>query len=138
MNQATTELTATVVSTKRRMNVITRTFGDLGPIVENTIFSLMDQFCSDYKGGYWEYYQLTNGGFFMAPSDHEYLRLDNPMNHASVDLSDEAAGIAICAMAYSHMLFEWPHSDLLKNQYTWLMSYAAEHPEAVSIFRFLD
>jgi hypothetical protein len=53
---------------------------------------------------YLEFYTLSNGGAFMAPEveNDELWSLFNTMNGNGGDMSAEAAGIAVCLMAYSH------------------------------------
>jgi len=43
-------------------------FGSNFPFrVEPFIFNMAGNLSSDYNGGYWNMYELDNGGFYMAP-----------------------------------------------------------------------
>lgn len=72
-------------------------------ILEPTIFAWMDRFCTDYSGGIWNFYTLSNGGAFMAPEveNDGTWSLFNTMNGNGGDMSAEAAGMARL-MAFSH------------------------------------
>ncbi|HCU0242366.1 TPA: antirestriction protein [Morganella morganii] len=66
----------------------------------------MDRLCTDYHGGIWTFSTLSNGGAFMAPesgSDEKWT-LFNSMNGNGAELSSDAAGIAICLLAYHNGL----------------------------------
>ena len=68
----TTNITiATLVPEANRMDVADKHFGIRFPLnVEPMIFQFATQLAPAYSGGYWNFYEISNGGFFMA------LRLD--------------------------------------------------------------
>jgi len=35
--------------------------------VEQSIYSFMDKLVPDYRGAFWDFHELSNGGFYMAP-----------------------------------------------------------------------
>lgn len=106
-------------------------------LVEAQIYHLMGQYCEEYNGGYWEFYSLSNNGFYMAPTGSESFRLVNAENFSDMTLSGDAAGVAICLMAYSHLSWSSP-AHVFNSHFHWLREYALDHPEASEIFRFID
>ena len=61
-------ITATRVSESQRMDVADEHFGIRFPLtVEPMIYQFDTQLSSAYSGGYWQFYTLSDGGFFMAP-----------------------------------------------------------------------
>ncbi|MBD5704898.1 antirestriction protein, partial [Citrobacter freundii] len=70
--------------------------------LEPRIFAWMNRFCADYSGGIWQFYTLSNGGAFMAPDAdrNETWSLFNNLNGNGVEMSAEAAGIAVCLIEY--------------------------------------
>lgn len=104
---------------------------------EAFIYYMMDKYCKQYNGGYWEYFSLSNNGFFMAPTGAEEYRLANAENYSDVTLSPEATGIAICLMAYSHLSWSEP-AHIFNSHFHWLREFALDHSEATDIFRFID
>jgi hypothetical protein len=53
----------------------------------------------DYSGGLWEFYTLSNGGFYMAPSTDVIFHVSCD-NMFEGDLSGDALGITACLYAY--------------------------------------
>lgn len=105
---------------------------------EVVIFTMMDQFCDKYTGGYWEYCTLSNGGAFIYPDlAPEKLMLFNMHNGNEASLSLEAAGVAVCLMLYSQWSFR-TESELLVERFYQLRDYAIQHPESSAIFYLID
>ena len=104
---------------------------------EMLTYALMDQACDQYGGGLWDFYTLSNGGFFMAPDIEEPVHLVWADNFFDGYLGNEAAGIGISLMVQSQMAFE-TNSQRFANSFHCLREYALDHKEAGSIFRFID
>ena len=104
-----------------------------------SFFAWMDRFCADYSGGIWNFYTLSNGGAFMAPEseNNEPWSLFNTMNGNGGELSAEAAGIAVCLMAYSHHACR-TECDAMTEHYYRLRDYALNHPECSTIMYIID
>lgn len=106
--------------------------------LEGDIFKLMDQMCEVYQGAFWEFSMLSNGGAFIWPDMLETsLRMFNPHNGNEAKLSPEAAGIAVCLMAYSIWSFKTESPELVEYFYQ-LRDYAIQHPEQAQIFHLID
>lgn len=107
--------------------------------LEPQIFAWMDRFCADYIGGIWNFYSLSNGGAFMAPKAYtdEKWTLFNPMNGNGAGMSADAAGIAVCLIAYSHHACRTECNALTEHYYR-LRDYALRHAECNAIIRIID
>ncbi|EFH8085317.1 TPA: antirestriction protein [Escherichia coli] len=110
--------------------------------LEPHIFAWMERFCADYHGGIWVFFTLSNGGAFMVPEagedgDETPWQLFNPMNGNGADMSAEAAGIAVCLIAYSHHACR-TECDTMTEHYYRLRDYALRHPECHAIMRIID
>ncbi|BBV78494.1 antirestriction protein [Klebsiella pneumoniae] len=106
--------------------------------LEGDIFKLMEKMCEVYQGAFWEFSMLSNGGVFIWPNMLETsLRMFNPHNGNEAELSPEAAGIAVCLMAYSIWSFK-TESEVLVEYFYQLRDYAIQHPEQAQIFRMID
>lgn len=130
----------TILNNDERINVPASIFGSAFPFqVEPCIYNMASYIADDYKGGYWEMYKLSNGGFYMHPDTTESLKVvcDNYFNGK---LSPDAFGIAACLYAYSYLSFsESPAlSELCTHQYHWLREYTLEHPEVGAIMAAID
>lgn len=99
-------LAATPVPDEQRVEFWQQHFGSIPQWItlEPQVFAWMDRFCADYSGGIWNFYSLNNGGAFMAPETDSdaFWSLFNAMNGNVADMSAEAAGIAVCLIAYNH------------------------------------
>jgi hypothetical protein len=107
--------------------------------VEPWVYVLTDRLASEYRGGYWEFYELSNGGFYMAPQSDTLFNVSCENGFEGV-LSADALGITVCLYAYSQLSFS-RHSWLAETcarQYHLLRDYMLEHPEAGAILGAID
>lgn len=97
-------ITMTLVPNAARTGHVHRLFGIAFPLrVEPTVFNTARLLAEGYNGGVWQFYALSNGGFFMAPGGQGYeVSCENGFEGA---LSGEAFGITVCLYAYSHLSF---------------------------------
>jgi hypothetical protein len=119
-----------------RIGTLPRHFGRHMLTVEGRIYEFMSQFASTYDGGIWQFFELSNGGLYMSPPEDEYeLRIDS--NGFQGRMSADAAGIAVCLFAFSHLSFEYT-TDIFSRHFHWLRDFAIDHPEASAIFAAID
>ena len=87
----------------------------------------------------WNFYTLSTGGAFMAPEveNDELWSLFNTMNGNGGDMSAEAAGIAVCLMAFSHHACR-TECDAMTEHYYRLRDYALNHAECNAIMHIID
>lgn len=134
-------LTATLVQDEQRVGFWPQHFGSIPQwiILEPTIFTWMDRLCAGYSGGTWQFYTLNNGGAFMTPEseNNEPWTLFNTLNGNGGALSAEAAGIAVCLMAYSHHACR-TECDAMTEHYYRLRDYALNHAECSAIMHIID
>ena len=98
-------ITRNVVPTHRRTAVTAELFGLNFPMkLEPLIFNLTDHISDNYAGGYWDFYILSNGGFYMSPRNDEPFNVSCENGHEG-HLSGDALGIVVCLYAYSHLSF---------------------------------
>jgi len=119
-----------------RMRALPRHFGRRLLTVEGSIYGALGRLAPEYKGAYWEMFELTNSGFYMAPQT-EPLRLVVEGNGYDGLMSADAAGITACLFCYSELSFLYP-DDLFSKHFLWLRDFAAQHAEAASIFAAID
>jgi hypothetical protein len=130
-------ITATEVSEAKRLGTLPKYFGARALGVESYIFRYMEEMASAYRGGFWHFYELSNGGFFMAPAG-DPLRIEVLGNGFEGTLSAEAAGITVCLFAYSHLSFQHPDEECLARHFHALREYALSHKEQRAIFQAID
>ena len=133
-------ITRQQVDDKQRIQHTSDLFGMKFPLnIEPAVYSIASNIASDYNGAYWEFYSLSNGGFYMAPcSDKAYqVSCDNGFEGM---LSADALGIATCLYAYSHLSFTAnpAFADICSNHYQWLRGYMLKHVEVQAILSAID
>jgi hypothetical protein len=106
-------------------------------LLESHVFNWLDRLCTDYQGGYWEFYTLSNGGAFIAPSAEKEYLLFNTLNGNGATVGHEAAGIVACLMTYSHHACR-TESEAMTEHFYRLREYALQHPESSAIFALID
>ena len=133
-------ITRQQVADKQRIQHTAALFGIHFPLnIEPAVYLITSNIAPEYKGAYWEFYRLSNGGFYMAPcSDTHYqVSCDNGFEGK---LSADALGITACLYTYSHLSFTAnpTFADICSNHYQWLRSYMLEHIEAGAILAAID
>lgn len=125
-----------LVPEHERLQTLPTHFGRYLTVVENMIYGWTRRLVPTYTGGYWNFYELTNRGFYMAP-DIGKSRVSVPTNDFEGDLTADAIGITACLFAYSHGSFQF-RADTFTNHYHWLREYSYTHPEAALISAAVD
>ncbi|MGK5032682.1 antirestriction protein [Janthinobacterium sp. MDT1-19] len=132
-----TPVTAVLVTDAyERMECLPNVAGRRWVWLEYTVYSMLDRMSDDYQGAYWEYYKLSNGGFYMSPltDDSFHMCCENIFEG---DVSAKTAGLIACAMAYSHLSF-FEDGDCFAEAYMLLFEYLAQQSDAAIIFAALD
>jgi hypothetical protein len=106
-------------------------------VVEHAVYHFMREFVREYKGAFWEFYELSNGGFYMAPAS-EPVRFDVHSNGFAETVSADAAGIIVCLFAFSHLSFQRPEQDVFSRHFHKLREFALSHAEAKLILAAID
>ena len=106
--------------------------------VEPTVFNIAGQLSAEYDGGLWEFYALSNGGFYMAPATDEPFHV-RAQNGFEGRLSACAFGMTACLYAFSHLSFEGgPFAQTCAEQYHLLREHMLDHREAPAILAAID
>jgi hypothetical protein len=138
-----------LVADDQRTTVTADLFGAYFPLqLEPFVFSTASRLSADYSGGYWRFFQLSNGGFYMAPEHGTDSGSGNAstgrfevcsMNGSECFLSADALGITGCLYAYSHLSFgQGEFAETCADQYHLLREYVFAHVEARGILQAID
>lgn len=125
------------VSERARLGTLPRHFGRHMMLVENTAYDFLRQFASQYQGGYWHFYELSNGGFYMAP-EMPSMKFSVPSNGFEGQLSADAAGITVCLFTFSHLSFQVSNSEVFSRHFHRLRDFALGHQQTGQIFAAVD
>ena len=88
------------------------------------------------RQGYWEYCELSNVGFYMAPR-MPAVRISIDSNGYEGHLSADAAGITVCLFVFSHLSFR-NRREVYSQHFHRLRDCALGHAEARAIFAAID
>lgn len=137
-NEVHPTISSHLVPDADRTNHVHGLFGLHFPLrLEPTIFNMAGMLAPDYTGGYWQFYALSNGGFFMAP-EGECYEVVCPNGYAG-QLSGEALGITACLYAFSHLSFGGDaFAEVCAEHYHLLREFMLEHAEAGAILAAID
>ena len=134
-----TPVTRELVPEDQRLAITETLFGIHFPLqLEPVIYGITERMAEDYNGGYWDFYTLSNGGFYMALAEDKifHVTCDNMFEG---DLSADALGITACLYAYSHLSFSGgSFARECARQYHLLREYMFEHPEVRAILGATD
>lgn len=134
-----TTITRQLVADDQRTNITADHFAVYFPLqLEPFIFAITSKLSEDYSGGYWHFYTLRNGGYYMAPdSDGQFPVVSE--NGSECFMSGDAFGITACLYAYSHLSFgQGEFAETCTEHYHRLREYMFGHPEAGNILRIID
>ena len=128
-----------VVPEADRMAFVDKLFGINFPMrLEPTVYDMAGRLAADYSGGFWEFYALSNGGFYMAPNTDTTFDICCENGFVG-QLSGDALGIAACLYAYSHLSFKEDSFGATCGQHYHLLSeFMFEHREARGILGAID
>jgi hypothetical protein len=133
-------VTRELVPEDQRLSITERLFGIHFPLrIEPTVFSITERMTKDYTGGYWDFYTLSNGGFYLAPSSDDRVFHVTCDNMFESDLSADALGITACLYAYSNLSFaNGRFARVCACHYHRLREFMFEHPEVKEILQATD
>ena len=140
MTQSSSNIVRQQVSDKQRIQHTADLFGIHYPLnIEPAVYSIASNIATEYNSAYWEFYSLSNSGFYMAPSSDQHYQVSCE-NGFEGKLSADALGITACLYAYSHLSFTAnpAFAEMCANHYHWLREYMLEHKEALNILSAID
>ncbi|WP_454875100.1 antirestriction protein [Paraburkholderia xenovorans] len=137
LNSINLAIVGTIEPEASRCQFLPSHFGRHMMVGEALVYSWLDRLSIDYNGGVWDFYSLSNGGFYMAPSGDKRFNIDVSGNGFSGEMSADAAGIVASLFGLCHLANRFG-DDKSINQYHWLRDFAIEHAEAGLIMRAID
>ena len=137
IDYASRKIEAREVGNDERIQMLPKHFGRDMLTVEHAVYAFMRKLASGYRGGYWTFFELSNGGFYMAPQGEATSAVGVDGNGFEGTMSADAAGITACLFALSHPSFQI-QKDSIANHYHQLRDFALEHAEAGAILAAID
>ena len=132
--------TRNLVPDNERIKLASDLFGNVFPLrLEPYIYAVASNLAKEYRGGYWQFYTLSNGGFYMSPLTDKTFAVACDNGYEG-HLSADALGIVACLYAFSHLSFggETVFAEVCAEQFHLLREFALDHPEAGGIMAAID
>jgi hypothetical protein len=131
------KIDAREIPSDERLQILPRHFGRHMLTVEYAVYAFMRNLANQYTGGYWNYFELSNGGFYMAPAHDAPFNVGVDTTGFEGQMSADAAGITACLFALSHLSFQIQHESIAEH-YHQLRDFALDHAEASTILSAID
>lgn len=144
MNIATATISAVLVPDSMRVHFLPYYFGMRHMMRgEAIVFGWLGHLCEKYSGGEWAFYELDNGGFYMAPKLSGVLVLSCNGNGNQATVTADAAGIIATLFALSQLMIELhgtadDQDEPFIKAYCALSDFAAAHVECAEISNLID
>ncbi|MCG8382909.1 MAG: antirestriction protein [Gammaproteobacteria bacterium] len=134
----TTEtVTSKKIAETDRLNFLSRHLGKLCVEVEQYVYKLADMYVKDYNGGYWEFYELSNGGFYIAQNEAELIKFENQDNYFETVADANTIGMVLTLFTLSELSFKYPEG-LLAEKFHLLRDYALDSEHGAIIAKAID
>lgn len=109
------------------------------------MFQFAEHLAADYHGGYWQFYELSNGGFYMAPRTETVYAVSS-LNGFEGEMTADALGVTACLFAYSNLSFgdgltgtgDGGFAESCAQHYHLLREFMFRHTEVRSVLRAID
>jgi hypothetical protein len=131
------KIDAREIPSDERLQILPRHFGRYMLTVEYAVCAFMRKLANQYTGGYWNYFEISNGGFYMAPTHDTPFNVLVDTNDFEGQMSADAAGITACLFALSHLSFQIADESIAEH-YHQLRDFAVYHAEASAILAAID
>ena len=131
-----------IIPERQRRGTLAREFGGgLESIeVESMIFAVAHRLMPEYRGGFWDFVKLANGGFYLALRPEDQMLVSVEGNGFGGPVSGDAVGMIVSMMTYSTMSFatQGKLQQRLVEHFHRVREYALEHPESLNIMMAID
>jgi hypothetical protein len=132
-------VTRELVPEDQRLEMTEKIFGMRYVLeLEPVIFNITERMAEDYKGGYWDFYLLSNGGFYLSLAEEKTYQVSCE-NFFEGNLSADALSISACLISYSHLSFGGDaYAHNYADQFYKLREFMLNHPEVKQILGATD
>lgn len=148
-NQVDQKIVATLVPDYNRLVFLPKYFGSYFISGEKLVFNWMSRMNTEYRGGYWNFFELSNGGFYMALKKQDERKIIMSTGHVMREVSSDAAGIVVTLFTMNYIINteygnvncspeQEASIECLYEHFYQLRDYAIEHPESAAIFALID
>ncbi len=131
------KIVATVVPGHLRAATLPKRFPSMFLVFESLVYRYLEVFSDAYNGGYWEFMDLSNGGFYMSLKSNSRFYLSIASNGFEGEMTADAASLVANIFAIGQLANQHG-TDHIIELYHLLRDFASEHPEANRILSAID
>ncbi|WP_331351220.1 antirestriction protein [Cellvibrio sp. UBA7671] len=131
------KIVATVVPGHLRAATLPKRFPGMFLVFESLVYRYLEVFSDNYKGGYWEFFDLSNGGFYMSLNSNARFYLSIASNGFEGEMTADAASLVVNMFAIGQLANQHK-TDYLIELYHLLRTFVSEHPEVNRILCAID
>lgn len=132
-----TKIQKSIVPGHLRASTLPKKFPAMFLVYESLVYRYLEVFSNTYSGGYWEFVELSNGGFYMSLLSPKPLHLCIASNGFNGEMSGDAASVVVNLFAQCHLANQHELGSLI-DMYHALREYACEHSESRQILQAID
>ena len=137
-NSSESSIFETCVLNADRLSFLPRHFGSRMLTFERWVYMQMSHLSEEYSGGYWDYYELSNGGCYIAPTGTLSFTICIEGNGYCGRFDAKGAGIVATLFALSLLSFRHPDFDRFAERFHQLRDFALERHDAREILAAID
>ena len=89
-----------------------------------------------HNGGYWDFFELSNGGCYLAPNDSAFALV--APNGLGATVSANAGGLIATLHGFSALSFELDSVEVFAERLHQLRDFAFGHADAAVILAAID
>ncbi|SAK63707.1 antirestriction protein [Caballeronia pedi] len=135
------EVIATPVPASKRLAFMPEAFTPRVMIkAEGLVYHQAAMLSRTYQGGLWQFYTLSNGGYYLAPETDKRFPVQVTGNSYEGEVSADAFGVIVTLFVYGALVWidNAPLREKYSDHYHQLRAFACQHPEANAILRAID
>ncbi len=127
-----------ITDEKKRLLMFPLLFGTRsGLMFEYHVYNMAEALCPTYRGGFWEFNRLSNGGFFLCLAGDEPIEI-RAMNGTHGTVSRETVGIILSLFSYKIMMERDRKPYKFQCHFQWLCEYVFSHDDGAFIFSAIN
>ena len=137
MNTVEFKIIAYATPEQLRMKLLPHYLDRHYPAAESTVYEWAARLCHSFQSNFRDLFTLTNGGFYMAPSEMGRVHVRWYPNGYNDMMGTDAFGITVTLFALCHLAVT-TRDYLIIEHFHQLREFATQHVEAANILRAID
>jgi hypothetical protein len=130
-------VSSSIIPKELHAHFLSRYFGTQYQRGEALVHEWATRLSGTQSTGSWDFFQLSNGGFYMAPASCGRIPVRWHMNGYSDMMGQDAFGVVVTLFSLRHLAEKCGNHGIIGHYHS-LRTYATQHMEAANILRAID